>query len=104
MTGKGDKDRTTDRKAYDNNWNNIFGSKQVMTPAKREMMERANHQFPGTLGALKDDTKPSPTHTQEEMGRKMREWDIMYQYLIRIEYCDYPVEEAKEILKQIKTS
>jgi len=67
-------------------------------------MERANHQFPGTLGALKDDTKPSPTHTQEEMGRKMREWDIMYQYLIRIEYSDYPVEEAKEILKRIKIS
>tara|TARA_B100000768_G_scaffold64514_1_gene62196 strand:- start:683 stop:997 length:315 start_codon:yes stop_codon:yes gene_type:complete len=104
MTGKGDKNRTTDRKAYDNNWNNIFGSKQVMTPAKQEMMERANHQFPGTLGALKDDAKPSPTHTQEEMGRKMREWDIMYQYLIRIQYCDYPVEEAKEILKQIKIS
>ena len=104
MTGKGDKDRTRDRKTYDNNWNNIFGSKQVMTSAKREMMERANHQFPGTLGALKETEELFDAIHKEEMSLKEREWDIMYQYLKNIEYCDYPVEEAKEILKRIKIS
>ena len=104
MAGKGDKDRTRDRKTYDNNWNNIFGSKQVMTPAKREMMERANHQFPGTLGALKDTEELFDAIHKEEMGRKMREWSMMYQFLIRIEYSEYPIEEVKELLKQIKIS
>jgi len=75
MTGKGDKDRTVDRKAYENNWDNIFtdkyrvkndaqlaheqkvfGNIEVITPTKRILIERAmeelNDEYPQTLKSL----------------------------------------------------
>lgn len=47
MTGKGDRNRTADLVSYENNWKAIFGKGHEMTPAKEEMMERANHTFGG---------------------------------------------------------
>lgn len=47
MAGKGDRNRTADLVSYENNWNAIFGKGHEMTPAKEEMMERANHTFGG---------------------------------------------------------
>ena len=71
MMSKGDRDRTTDRLAYENNWNAIFGRKEkieaqlaheekvfgsfeVLTPAKQRALEYLNEKYVLTLGSLDD--------------------------------------------------
>lgn len=69
---KGSKDRTSDRRAYENNWDRIFGRRErnwkqevhedkvfgsfeVLTPAKQRALARLKANYPFTLESLKDD-------------------------------------------------
>ena len=109
---KGDKTRVTDRTSYENNWNTIFGKKEkneaqlahekkvfgsfeVLTPALEEMIERANHKFPGTLGALAQ-------IESDESEKRMREWAIMMDFLRTLKYEEYPIEAAEELYNSFK--
>jgi len=92
---KGDKTRVTDRTSYENNWNTIFGKKDTNTPAVEEMVERANHKFPGTLGALAQ-------LESDESEKRMREWAIMMDFLRTLKYEEYPIEAAEELYNSFK--
>ena len=92
---KGDKTRVTDRTSYENNWNTIFGKKDTNTPAVEEMIERANHKFPGTLGALAQ-------LESNESEKRMREWAIMMDFLRTLKYEEYPIEAAEELYNSFK--
>ena len=92
---KGDKTRVTDRTSYENNWNTIFGKKDTNTPAVEEMVERANHKFPGTLGALAQ-------LESDESEKRMREWAIMMDFLRTLKYEEYPIEAAEELFNSFK--
>ena len=92
---KGDKTRVTDRTSYENNWNTIFGKKDTNTPAVEEMIERANHKFPGTLGALAQ-------LDSDESEKRMREWAIMMDFLRTLKYEEYPIEAAEELYNSFK--
>ena len=95
--GKGDRDRT-DRAQYENNWAKVFGRKKDYfhhdyedTSTPREVLDTVETSI------------ESPLH-QYQIDRRLKEWGMMYQFLIRIEYSEYPIEEVKELLKQIKIS
>ena len=92
---KGDKTRVTDRTSYENNWDTIFGKKDTNTPAVEEMIERANHKFPGTLGALAQ-------LESDESEKRMREWAIMMDFLRTLKYEEYPIEAAEELYNSFK--
>ena len=77
--GKGDRDRT-DRVKFENNWDTVFGKK------KDEVVEKEL--------AL----------TRSEIDRRLVEWGMMYDFLQNVHLYDYPVQEATELLKQIKIS
>jgi hypothetical protein len=87
--GKGDRDRT-DRSKFENNWDKVFGRKEeeddllLTIPLFDDELEEIN--------------------TTENFARKMREWNMMYDCLQNIHLYEYPVEEVKELLKQIKVS
>jgi hypothetical protein len=76
--GKGDRARVIeDRVQFDNNWDKIFGSKKA------------------------EEALPDPVETSD-VERKLREWGMMYDCLQNMAIYEYPVEEAKELLKRIK--
>jgi hypothetical protein len=76
--GKGDRARVIeDRVQFDNNWDKIFGNKKA--------------------GEVISD----PVETSD-VERKLREWGMMYDCLQNMAIYEYPVEEAKELLKRIK--
>jgi hypothetical protein len=76
--GKGDRARVIeDRVQFDNNWDKIFGSKKA------------------------GEALPNPVETSD-VERKLREWGMMYDCLQNMAIYEYPVEEAKELLKRIK--
>jgi len=77
--GKGDRDRT-DRAKFEHNWDTVFGKK------KDEVVEKEL--------AL----------TRSEIDRRLVEWGMMYDFLQNVHLYDYPVQEATELLKQIKIS
>jgi hypothetical protein len=76
--GKGDRARVIeDRVQFDNNWDKIFGSKKA------------------------EEVSSDPVETSD-VERKLREWGMMYDCLQNMAIYEYPVEEAKELLKRIK--
>jgi hypothetical protein len=76
--GKGDRARVIeDRVQFDNNWDKIFGSKKA------------------------EEVISDPVETSD-VERKLREWGMMYDCLQNMAIYEYPVEEAKELLKRIK--
>jgi hypothetical protein len=76
--GKGDRARVIeDRVQFDNNWDKIFGSKKA------------------------EEAISDPVETSD-VERKLREWGMMYDCLQNMAIYEYPVEEAKELLKRIK--
>ncbi len=77
--GKGDRDRT-DRTKFENNWSAIFGKKEE---------ELKNEAAPLEIG-------------EDEVARKLKEWNWMYDCLQNIHLYDYPVQEARELLKKIR--
>jgi hypothetical protein len=76
--GKGDRARVIeDRVQFDNNWDKIFGNKKA------------------------EEVISDPVETSD-VERKLREWGMMYDCLQNMAIYEYPVEEAKELLKRIK--
>tara|TARA_B110000977_G_scaffold190922_1_gene262313 strand:- start:453 stop:740 length:288 start_codon:yes stop_codon:yes gene_type:complete len=88
--GKGDRDRT-DRSKFENNWDKIFGRK-----------EEEEDEMLLTIPLFDDELEE--IDTTENFARKMREWNMMYDCLQNIHLYEYPIEEVKELLKQIKVS
>ena len=88
--GKGDRDRT-DRSKFENNWDKVFGRK-----------EEEEDEMLLTIPLFDDELEESDT--TENFARKMREWNMMYDCLQNIHLYEYPIEEVKELLKQIKVS
>jgi hypothetical protein len=88
--GKGDRDRT-DRSKFENNWDKVFGRK-----------EEEEDDLLLTIPLFDDELEE--INTTENFARKMREWNMMYDCLQNIHLYEYPVEEVKELLKQIKVS
>jgi len=88
--GKGDRDRT-DRSKFENNWDKVFGRK-----------EEEEDEMLLTIPLFDDELEE--INTTENFARKMREWNMMYDCLQNIHLYEYPVEEVKELLKQIKVS
>jgi hypothetical protein len=76
--GKGDRDRT-DRVKFENNWDKVFGRKDKAVEKEKPL-------------------------TQVQIDRKLKEWGMMYDCLQNIHLYDYPAQEARELLKQIKIS
>tara|TARA_R110001632_G_scaffold228595_2_gene363910 strand:- start:3447 stop:3734 length:288 start_codon:yes stop_codon:yes gene_type:complete len=88
--GKGDRDRT-DRSKFENNWDKVFGRK-----------EEEEDEMLLTIPLFDDELEE--IDTTENFARKMREWNMMYDCLQNIHLYEYPIEEVKELLKQIKVS
>ena len=89
--GKGDRDRT-DRSKFENNWDKVFGRKE----------EEEEDEMLLTIPLFDDELEE--IDTTENFARKMREWNMMYDCLQNIHLYEYPIEEVKELLKQIKVS
>jgi hypothetical protein len=94
MTGKGDRNRTADLVSYENNWKAIFGKGHETTPAKEEMMERANHTFGGAKldTALVEDALVTRLEVIKE-GR------ILTQYLEHDEKLELSYQDGGRTLK-----
>jgi len=75
--GKGDRDRTVDRTTFENNWGAIFGKREENTASPLEIGE-------------------------DDVQRKLKEWNWMYDCLQNIHLYDYPVQEVRELLKKIR--
>ena len=87
MTGKGDRNRTTDRLSYENNWEEVFGKnptqedlfKEVVpTISVEQAMEELNNNYPETLRSL---SQHSTDGWDDEIAKRMREWAIMMDFL-----------------------
>lgn len=76
--GKGDRNRIENLKAWRKNYDKVFGKKE---PEERE--------------------KPL---TQVQIDRRLKEWKTMYDFLDNICLYEYPIQEAKELIKKIKSS
>tara|TARA_A200000159_G_scaffold83088_1_gene76833 strand:- start:273 stop:542 length:270 start_codon:yes stop_codon:yes gene_type:complete len=82
--GKGDRNRSNNT-TFRNGWDAIFGVRETISD--RDYKE----VFEAPL-------------TQVQIDRKLKEWGMMYDCLQNISLYEYPVEEAKALLKQIKIS
>ena len=82
--GKGDRNRSNNT-TFRNGWDAIFGGTETISD--RDYKE----VFEAPL-------------TQVQIDRKLKEWGMMYDCLQNISLYEYPVEEAKALLKQIKIS
>jgi hypothetical protein len=83
--GKGDRNRSNNT-TFRNGWDAIFGNKDTISDREYKVIE---------------EEKPL---TQVQIDRKLKEWGMMYDCLQNISLYEYPVEEARALLKQIKTS
>lgn len=75
--GKGDRDRTSNVLNFLSNYDKIFGRKE------------------------KEEPLPKPL-SQVDIDRRLREWGLMYDCLQNMHLYEYPVEEAKALMKTIK--
>lgn len=83
--GKGDRNRSNNT-TFRNGWDAIFGLQETILDRDYKPVE---------------EEKPL---TQVQIDRKLKEWGMMYDCLQNISLYEYPVEEAKALLKQIKIS
>ena len=129
--GKGDRPRVIeDRVQFDNNWDKIFGKKAILKVMDEKIDEKfkdyvkeENDPAASILpdeswldDMLDDDLDSFLTSyvisdtgldgfgagTQADVERKLKEWGMMYDCLQNMAIYEYPVEEAKELLKRIK--
>lgn len=82
--GKGDRNRSNNT-TFRNGWDAIFGVTETISD--RDYKEVFDEPL-----------------TQVQIDRKLKEWGMMYDCLQNISLYEYPVEEAKALLKQIKIS
>lgn len=78
--GKGDRDRTSNKEAFWENYEKVFGKRDARVQTLEEPL------------------------TQVQIDRKLREWGMMYDCLQNIQNYEAPLEEVTELLKQIKIS
>tara|TARA_R110000822_G_scaffold273608_2_gene396037 strand:- start:377 stop:706 length:330 start_codon:yes stop_codon:yes gene_type:complete len=101
--GKGDRPRIIeDRVQYENNWDRIFGHKKEAEvsydPAANVGILMTGYGASDTLATeIEEDSL-----RLDAVERKLKEWDMMYECLKSMHLYEYPVEEAKEVLKRIK--
>jgi len=94
--GKGDRNRSNNT-TFRNGWDAIFGVQETIEEEEQKITQILDeigtgpHEF-------------SPPLTQVQIDRKLKEWGMMYDCLQNISVYEYPVEEAKALLKQIKIS
>jgi hypothetical protein len=108
--GKGDRNRSSNT-SFRNGWDAIFRTKETQAvedidPVVRERIDELLHEM-GTGETISDkdykEVFEAPL-TQVQIDRKLKEWGMMYDCLQNISLYEYPVEEAKALLKQIKIS
>ena len=87
--GKGDRNRSSNA-TFRSGWDAIFGKNK-----EEEMLL--------TIPLFDEEPEEKPL-TQVQIDRKLKEWGMMYDCLQNIHLYDYPVQEARELLKQIKIS
>jgi|TARA_B110000967_G_C18821313_1_gene528857 hypothetical protein len=93
--GKGDRQRVIqDRTTYDSNYDAIFTDTVALNYTEEGASLLADVEL------LVD----KRAREKEDVQRKLREWNMMYDCLQNIHLYDYPVQEVKELLKQIKVS
>lgn len=103
--GKGDKARPVDRSKYENNWDKIFGKKDAPVASSDESwLDDMLDDDLGTFTIADTGLDGFGAGTQVEIERKLKEWGMMYDCLQNIHLYEYPVEEARALLKQIKVS
>ena len=109
--GKGDRNRSSNT-SFRSGWDAIFGQKEyTYAEIVREALadEDIVMEEPGMKAQILDEIgvgphEFSPPLTQVQIDRKLKEWGMMYDCLQNIHLYDYPVQEVKELLKQIKIS
>lgn len=99
--GKGDRNRSNNT-SFRDGWDAIFRTRETQAvedidPVVRERIDELLHE----MGTIEKFDKPL---TQVQIDRKLKEWGMMYDCLQNISLYEYPVEEAKALLKQIKIS
>lgn len=105
--GKGDRNRSSNT-SFRSGWDAIFGQKEytyaeiVREALADEVVEEEKAQILDEIGVGPHEF--SPPLTQVQIDRKLKEWGMMYDCLQNIHLYDYPVQEVKELLKQIKIS
>ena len=109
--GKGDRPRIIeDRTQYDNNWDRIFGSKEPedlsydpFADLDKKLLDGIEDRLGMDISAWEDAAPVGPPSESEiSIARKMKEWGLMYECLKSMHLYEYPVEEAKEVLKRIE--
>ena len=107
--GKGDRNRSSNT-TFRSGWDAIFGHNEPTDIAEaREDEEYIVLEEPGMKAQILDEIgvgphEFSPPLSQAEIDRRLVEWGMMYDCLQNIHLYDYPVQEVKELLKQIKIS
>tara|TARA_B110000977_G_scaffold141326_1_gene179309 strand:- start:216 stop:491 length:276 start_codon:yes stop_codon:yes gene_type:complete len=91
MTGKGDRNRTTDRVSYENNWDTVFG--------KGDRPRVIEERVPQTNESL---SQHGNDGWDDEIAKRMREWAIMMDFLRTLKYEDYPVQAAEDLYNSFK--
>ena len=108
MTGKGDRNRTTDRLSYENNWDEIFGKKPTQEDLFEEIIPTVSGEdaFVGLNDNLPDTLESLSQHPSDgwndEIAKRMREWAIMMDFLRTLKYEDYPVQAAEKLYNSFK--
>ena len=90
-----------DRTQYEKNWDKMLD---------REPADEVSYDPAANVGMLMTDYGASETLATEiqehvrldDVERKLKEWDMMYECLKSMHLYEYPVEEAKEVLKRIE--
>jgi len=99
--GKGDRPRVIeDRSQYESNWDKIFGNKEDYLHHDYEDTSTPREVF-ATSVYITEYGSPKAM-SQEEIDRRLKEWNMMYDCLQNIHLYEYPIEEVKELLKRIK--
>ena len=106
--GKGDKARPVDRSKYEHNWDKVFGKKDapaaIPMPDESWLDDMLDDDLDSYITSYAIPVDGFGAGTQVEIERKLKEWGMMYDYLQNIHLYEYPVEEARALLKQIKVS
>ena len=99
--GKGDRPRVIeDRSQYESNWELAFGKKEDYLHHDYEDTSTPREVFATTV-YITEYGSPKAV-SQEEIDRRLKEWNMMYDCLQNIHLYEYPIEEVKELLKRIK--
>ena len=84
------------------NWDRIFGHKKE-AEVSDDLILSVEDRLGMDISAWEDAVPVEPPSEYElSIARKMKEWELMYECLKSMHLYEYPVEEAKEVLKRIE--